>query len=188
MQLISAVLFIAMAISSAGQEPYSSRWNKKSTLTTEKAVEFPGIVLEPGTYVIRQKESTENRALIEICNRDESQILGTAEAVPDHELRPEDNSEFIFFEGAPDKAEPVRAWFFSGDMIGWEFVYPKPRAKEIAKAADTHVMASNSMNKDDVVVAVTPNGREVVIDDPRPIQTARQKPRPRERKRDSAQP
>src|SRR5438034_6439874 len=47
MQFISAVLFIAMAVSSAGQESYSSGWNKKSTLTSEKAVEFPGIVLEP---------------------------------------------------------------------------------------------------------------------------------------------
>src|SRR5438552_13987231 len=188
MQFIGAVLFIVMTISSAGQEPYSSGWNKKSTLTTEKAVEFPGIILEPGTYVIRQKESTENRAVIEICNQGESQILGTAEGVPDHELRPDDNSEFIFFEGTSDKAEPVRAWFFSGDMIGWEFVYPKPRAKEIAKAADTHVMASNSINKDDAIVAVTPNGKEVVIDDPHPVQTARQKPKNAERKRDSAQP
>ena len=179
MHFISAVLFVAMTLSSAVQEPYTSGWNKKSTLTTEKAVEFPGIVLEPGTYVIRQKESTENRALIEICNQNESQILGTAQAVPDHELRPDDNSEFMFFEGPHDKPQAVRAWFFSGDLVGWEFVYPKPRAKEIAKAADTHVMASNSVNKDDVIVAVTPNGKEVVIDDPRPIQTARQKPKPR---------
>jgi len=57
-----------------------------------------------------------------------------------------------------------------------EFVYPKARAKEIAKAADTHVMASNSINKDDVIVAITPNGKEVVIDEPRPAQTARKKP------------
>ena len=85
----------------------------------------------------------------------------------------------MFFEGPHDKPEAVRAWFFSGDLVGWEFVYPKPRAKEIAKAADTHVMASNSFNKYDVIVAVTPNGKEVVIDDPRPIQTARQKPKPR---------
>jgi len=57
-----------------------------------------------------------------------------------------------------------------------QFVYPKPRAREIAKAADEHVMASNSIRNDDVIVAVTPNGKEVVIDDPRPTQTARQKP------------
>ena len=176
MHLISAVLVVAMAISSAVQEPYSTEWNKKSTLTSARSLEFPGLVLEPGTYVIRQKEGTETRALIEICNQDESQILGTVEAVPDHQLRPDDNLEFVFFNAPEDKPEPVRSWFFSGDMVGWEFVYLKTRAKEIAKAADSRVMASNSTSKDDVIVAVTPNGTEVVIDDPRPTQTAREKP------------
>ena len=177
MHVISALLFVAVSISSAVQEPYSTGWNKKSTLHSDKSVEFPGIVLEPGTYVIRQKDATDNRAIIEICNQDESQVLGTALAVPDHELKPDDNSEFSFFNAPPGKPEPVHTWFYSGDMVGWEFVYPKPRAKEIAKASDNHVMASNSVSKDDVIVAVTPNGSEVVIDDPRPTQTAREKPK-----------
>ena len=176
MHLITAVLFIAMAISSAVQEPYSTGWNKKSTLSSDRALEFPGIVLEPGTYVIRLKESTETRSVVEICNQDESQILGTFLAIPDHELRQDDNSEFVYFNVAQGNPEPVRTWFYSGDLIGMEFVYPKARAKEIAKGADTHVMASNSNNKDDVVVAITPNGKEVLIDDPKPAQTARKKP------------
>jgi hypothetical protein len=176
MQFISAMLFIAVAISSAVQEPYSTEWNKKSTLTSDRALEFPGIVLEPGTYVIRLKESTETRSVVEICNQDESQILGTVLAIPDHEQRADDNLEFVSFNVAQVNPEPVRTWFYSGDLIGMEFVYPKARAKEIAKATDTHVMASNSDNKDDVVVAITPNGKEVVIDDPRPAQTARKKP------------
>ncbi len=177
MHFISAMLFIAMTLSSAVQEPYSIEWNKKSTLSSDRPLEFPGIVLEPGTYIIRLKESTETRALVEICNQDESHVLGTVRATPDHEARPDDNSEFIFFNGPPDKPEPVRTWFYSGDLIGWEFVYPKARAMEIAKTADTHVMASNSMNKDDVIVAVTPNGKEVVIDDPGLTKTAREKPK-----------
>jgi hypothetical protein len=178
MRFISAILFIAMALGSAVQEqPYSNEWNKKSTLRSDRPLEFPGIVLEPGTYIIRLKESTETRAVVEICNQDESQVLGTVRATADHEARPDDNSEFVFFSGPPDKPEPVRTWFYSGDQIGWEFVYPKARAIEIAKKADTHVMASNSMNKDDVIVAVTPNGKEVVIYDPRLTQTAREKPR-----------
>jgi hypothetical protein len=176
MYLTSAVLFVGMAVISPIQEPYSTEWNQKSTIKNEKVIEFPGFVLEPGTYVIRQKESTETRALLEICSQDESQILGTVEAVPDHEQRPDDDSEFVYFNVPQGKPAPVRAWFFTGEMVGWEFVYPKARAKEIAQAADTHVMASKSIDKDDVIVAVTPNGTEVVIDDPRLTQTARRKP------------
>ena len=176
MHFINAMLFIAMALSSVFQESYSTEWNKKSTLSTDKQVEFPGIILEPGIYIIRLKDGGERRSIVEIRNRDESQILATVLAVPDHQQRPEDDSEFLYFTAASGHPQPVRTWFYAGDLIGLEFVYPKNRAMEIAKKSDDHVMASNSNRKDDVIVAVTPNGKEVVIDDPRPTQTARQKP------------
>ena len=176
MQFINAMLFVAMALSSLFQEAYSTEWTKKSTLSTDKQVEFPGIVLEPGIYIIRLKDGGERRSIVEIRNRDESQVLATVIALPDHQQRPDDNSEFLYFSEASGKPQPVRSWFYSGDLIGLEFVYPKNRAMEIAKKSDDHVMASNSNRKDDVIVAVTPNGKEVVIDDPRPTQTARQKP------------
>ena len=176
MFVMNAVLFLAMTLSSSFQEPYSAGWNKKSTLSTDKPVEFPGIVLEPGTYTVRLKESTETRSTVEILNQDETQVLANLLAVPDHEQRPDDNAEFAFFTAPDGSPQPVRTWFYSGDLIGLEFVYPKPRAKEIAKAADEHVMASNSTSKDSVIVAMTPNGKEVVIDDPNLTQTARRKP------------
>ena len=177
MHFVNAMMFIAMALSSVFQESYSTEWNKKSTLSTHKQVEFPGIVLEPGIYIIRLKDGGEKRSIVEIRNRDESQILATVLAVPDHQQRPDDNSEFLYFKAAGSNPTPVRTWFYSGDLIGLQFVYPKTRAMEIAKISDDHVMASNSNRKDDLIVAVTPNGKEVVIDDPRPTQTARQKPR-----------
>jgi hypothetical protein len=175
MHFISAILFVAMTVSSSVQEPYSNEWNKKSTLTSDRRIELPGVVLEPGTYVIRLKQATENRSLVEICNQDESQVLGTVLAVPDLAQRPDDNSEFTFFNVPQTRPEPVHTWFYSGDPIGLEFVYPRTRAREIARTADAHVMASNSINGNDVIVAVTPNGTEVVIDNP--IKTAREKPK-----------
>ena len=177
MHFINAMLFIAMALSSVFQESYSTEWNKKSTLSTDRQVEFPGIVLEPGIYIIRLKDSGERRSIVEIRNRDETQVLATVLAVPDHQQPPEDNAEFVYFNAANLSPQPVRTWFYSGDLIGLEFVYPKGRAMEIAKISDDHVMASNTNRKDEVIVAVTPSGKEVVIDDPRPTQAARQKPR-----------
>jgi hypothetical protein len=176
MHFMNAMLFIAMAVNALFQEPYSTEWNKKSTFTTDKQIEFPGIVLEPGTYVIRVKESGEKRSTVEILNRNEKQILATLLAVTDHRQRPDDNSEFVYFNATARSPQAVRTWFYTGDLTGLEFVYPRSRAKLIAKANDDHVMASNSGSRDDVIVAVTPNGKEVVIDDPNPIQTARQKP------------
>jgi hypothetical protein len=173
MVFLSTVLLLAGLLPSSSQNYAGFEWNKKSTLVTEKPVEFPGVVLAPGTYTVRLKEAGERRSTVEILNQDESQVMATILAVPDHRTRPEDGSEFTFHQVQRDGPQPVQSWFYAGDLVGLEFVYAKIRAREIAKDSDAHVMASNGM-KDAVIVAVTPNGKEVVIDGA-PEQTARRK-------------
>jgi hypothetical protein len=175
MLVINAMLAVVMAFTSLFQDPSTYEWNKKSTLTADRKVEFPGLVLEPGTYIIKLKEASEKRSQVQILNQDETQILATVLAVPDHRMRPEDQSEFIYHEVKGNGPAPVRSWFFSGDLVGLEFVYPVARAREIAKGSDDHVLASND-SKSSAIVAVTPNGKEIVIDEGPAAQTARRKP------------
>ena len=175
MHIINAILSVVVAVTFLSQDPYSYEWNKKSTLKAEHQVEFPGIVLDPGVYVVRLKESSERRSEVQILNQSESQVLATVFAVPDLRVRPDDNSEFLFHEVKSKGPRPVRSWFFSGDLVGLEFVYPEARAKEIAKDSEDHVMASND-SKSGPIVAVTPNGKEIVIDDGPAAQIARRKP------------
>jgi hypothetical protein len=176
MRFLTAMLFVALTVTSVyGQYP-GFEWNKKSTLSTEQQVEFPGTVLEPGVYIVRLRQTIERRSQVEILNREETQLLATVVAVPDHHVRPDDNSDFTYHAVKRSGPRPVRSWYFPGDLVGLEFVYPAARAKEIAKDSDAHVMASNS-SKDGTIVAMTPNGKEIVIDDePISILTARRKP------------
>ena len=173
MLFFNAMFFLAMIFPSPLQDPQSSEWNKKSTFTTDHQVEFPGIVLEPGVYVVSLRESGSKRSVVQILSQDETQVLASLVAVPDHRMRPEDSSEFTFHQVKGDGPAPVQTWFYPGDLVGLEFVYSKARAREIAKDSDDHVMASNG-TKDSAIVAVTPNGKEIVIDG-QVSQTARQK-------------
>lgn len=175
MYVINAMLSVAMAVIFLFQDPSSYLWNKKSTLTVEQQVEFPGIVLDPGVYVVRLKESGEKRSEVQILNQSESQVLATVFAVPDLRVRPEDNNEFLFHEVKSKGPRPVRSWYFSGDLVGLEFVYPEARAKEIAKDSEDHVMASND-SKSGPILAVTPNGKAIVIDEGPAAEVARRKP------------
>jgi hypothetical protein len=177
MHIINALLLVAMAVASAFQDGPSYEWNKKSTLTAENQVELPGVVLEPGVYIVRLKESGEKRSIVEILNKEETKTLATVVAVPDHRMKPDDNAEFIFHETKPGGPAPVRSWFYSGDLVGLEFIYPKDRAKVIARDTGDHVLASNDSSKEAAIVAVTPNGKEIVLDEPGAAQTARRKPR-----------
>jgi len=176
MSFLTAILYAAMALSSLAPAAQSDEWNKKSTLTADCKVELPGIVLEPGVYVIKLKEAQEKRSFVQVWNEDETQLLGSVVAVPDHRAQPEGYPTFTYHNTAGDGPRALQSWYYPGDQLGLEFVYPKDRAKELAQATDDRVMAFNS--KDTVIVAVTPNGKEVVIDaPPQPAPTARRKPR-----------
>ena len=172
MHFLSAILSAAMVLGAAGQYPPGDQWNKKSILKSDRRIELPGIVLEPGTYVIKLQEGGEKRSIVQVLNREENRVLATFVALPDHRVRPEGDVEFSFHQTGANGQRVVQSWFYASDLVGLEFVYPKLRAKDLAKATDGHVMASNK--KDSEIVAVTPNGKEIVIDEP--IQTARRKP------------
>jgi hypothetical protein len=174
MWFLTAMLYIALAFPSVAQQYTPFEWNKKSTLSTERRVEFPGIVLDPGIYIVRLGESGEGRSVVQILTSDETQVLASVPAVPDHRTRPDANTEFTFHEIRTDGPHPVQSWFFPGDLVGLEFLYSKARAKEIAKSSGSHVMASNG-SKDGPIIAITPNGKEIVLAG-EPAQTARQKP------------
>jgi hypothetical protein len=49
----------------------------------------------------------------------------------------------LFSERAVGSPHAVRVWFYPGDTIGQEFVYPRRQAMAIAKAWHTTVLASN---------------------------------------------
>jgi hypothetical protein len=174
MHVINMMVFAVLAATSLFQDTTTYQWNKKSTLNAESPVEFPGIVLGPGVYIVRLKESGDKKSQVQVTNHDETQVLATLVAVPDLRVRPDDNSEFVYHEIHGSGPQPVRSWFFPGDLVGLEFVYPEARAKEIAKATNDHVMASN--DKGGVIMAVTSNGKAIVIDEGPAVQTARRKP------------
>ena len=122
------------------------------------------MVLEPGTYVLKTDDNLNNsRAIIQLLNKDESQILTTFVAVPDNRMRPDGEVVLTFFDKVTSGPKPIQTWFYPGEMNGYEFVYPTARAKEIAKHIDDHVLASAS--KDAAIYALTPSGTSVPLYD-----------------------
>src|SRR5438552_4348619 len=152
-----ALFVILLFLSPCPATAQSGDWSKKSTITLEDQSEVPGMVLEPGTYVLKAEETYSSpRTSVQLLNRDESQLLTTFIAVPDNRQRPDSDAVITFFDGITEGPKPIQTWFYPGEMNGYEFVYPISRAKEIAKHATDHVMASNS--KEAAIVAVTANG------------------------------
>ncbi|HTP33037.1 MAG TPA: hypothetical protein VMJ75_12745 [Candidatus Acidoferrales bacterium] len=112
----------------------ADEWNQKTVVTFNGPVEIPGQVLPAGTYVFKLADSLSDRNIVQVFNKDETHLYGTFLAIPDYRLTPAGKPIISFEERAAGSPEAVRAWFYPGENYGHDFVYPKVKAVELAKA------------------------------------------------------
>src|SRR6266852_3126238 len=117
----------------------ADEWNQKTIFTFSGPVEIPGQMLQAGTYVFRLADSQSDRDIVQVFSKDEKHLYGTFLTIADQRLRPAEKPIITFEETAAGSPEAVKAWFYPGDDYGHEFVYPKPKALELAKTNNTPV-------------------------------------------------
>jgi hypothetical protein len=159
-----SVLALVMASSVRADD-----YDKKTVLTFSGPVEIPGHVLPAGTYTFKLADTMGDRHIVQIFNADGSTIIATIMAIPDYRLTATDQTVITFREMPRGSPEAIRAWFYPGNTIGNEFVYPKHRAVQLAKTAKAVVPAtvveSSDIDalKNAPIVAITPDEKEVPV-------------------------
>ncbi len=124
----------------------ASEWNRKTVMTFSAPVEIPGVhlkgwgVLPAGTYVFKVLDSQTDRHIVQIFNQDETQIYATILAIPNYRLTATGKTVVTFSERPAGQPEALRAWFYPGMNWGEEFVYPRAKAIELSKTANTPVL------------------------------------------------
>lgn len=195
------IALLGMAFSPSAS---ADAWNRKTVVTFSGPVEIPGVhlkgydVLPAGTYVFKMLDSQSNRHIVQIFSEDEKTVYATILAIPNNRLRATDDTVITFRERPAGQPEALRAWFYPGRNWGEEFVYPKSRAIEIAKAANEPVLFTPAPIEQEVVepivlateprvrqlrqapvMAIQPSGEEVEIAQvvtPPPAETAQARP------------
>jgi hypothetical protein len=179
----------------------ADEWNRKIELTFNHSVSLPPVheegmgVLPPGTYVFKILDSQSNRHIVQVFNKDENEIYATILAIPNVRLEPTDKVVITFRETPAGQPLALRAMFYPGRNWGEEFVYPKAKAVELARAARQPVLSmATEIEKQSKpaapeviaelenapVTAVAPSGEEVqtaeVVTPPAAVQLAQNEP------------
>src|SRR5438045_6909317 len=87
--------------------------NKKTTLTFSGPVEIPGVdaqVLPAGTYVFKLLDSSTDRHIVQVFNKDESHIYATILAVPNYRLKATSHTVRTVAERGAGDPTAIRAW------------------------------------------------------------------------------
>jgi hypothetical protein len=144
--IIAAGAVAAASLAIWAPQVKADEWDKKTILTFSAPVEVPGRVLPAGTHVFKLLDSPSDRHVVQIF-KDETKPIAEILAILDERLQPREKTVITFDERPGDSPEALRAWFYPGSTIGEEFVYPRSRAKEIARRTGQHVL---SMRGEDV--------------------------------------
>lgn len=142
-----AVLGLALLGAALSPSLKADDYDKKTTMTFSGPVEIPPVyitgmrVLPAGTYVFKLVNSSSNRHIVQIFNKEQTKIYATILAIANYRLVPKDKTVITFNEGVKGRPEAIRAWFYPGANWGEEFVYPKTKAIELAKGTNVPVLA-----------------------------------------------
>lgn len=128
-------LCVLTAVLAAGSVANASEFDKKTIFTFSQPVELPGVALPAGTYVFKVLDSLSDRNIVQVFNKDETKLIGTFVTIPDYTPQPSDKTIVKFSETSAGGPKAIKEWFYPGENVGWEFVYPKKRAVELAKAS-----------------------------------------------------
>jgi len=114
--LMAPLIFVGGAFA---QDPL-----ERTKVTVNQSIEVPGAVLPAGTYVFRLVDPYMDPHVVLVFNEREDRLLATVIAVNDYRAEPIGKTVLNFGEAPAGKPAPVREWFYPGNTIGHEFVYP----------------------------------------------------------------
>lgn len=169
---------------------HADDWNKRTYLTFSGPVQIPGATLPAGTYTFEIANPDTMRHVIRVSQKDTNKPIGLFMTIPMDRLDPPNDNLIMFSERPAGTPQAIQVWFYPGDRIGEEFVYPKSQAVAIAKANRETVLATNDENnrnasESDRIAAmkgasigrVDENG-QMKSDESKPTTTADEKNRP----------
>lgn len=105
--------------------------NDRTFLTFSNAVELPGVTLEAGTYEFRVAD-LDSHNVVQVFRKDNREVVGQWTFVPAERPQASDDTVVMFKETREGATPAVQYWYYPGEKIGKEFVYPKDQAQRIA--------------------------------------------------------
>ena len=149
MRLLRVLCCIAALTAFLAPRARADEQNKLTYLTFSGPVELPGVTLPAGTYMFKLADTMTNRHIVQVFDKDGRKLFATLLTIPNQRLEPSGQNIVLFAERPEGTPQAVKAWWYPGDTVGDEFVYPKSEALKIAQATHEPVLATEDRSATD---------------------------------------
>jgi hypothetical protein len=135
---------LALLTLGVGGIAYAQPSDNRTYFTFSAPVTVPGMTLPAGKYLFRVADVTGSRRVINILSGDGKKSLAMLHTIPNQARQAPRDPEIRFMEVAAGVPPPVKTWWYPGRSIGYEFIYPRRQAMELAKATKQPVLTTTT--------------------------------------------
>jgi hypothetical protein len=184
-KLITSACAAAMltALSAAPARAQGGPMDARTEFTFNQPVELPSVTLPPGTYIFRFVDATSGKKVMQVQAKDASnKTYGMFMTISAQRPKPSNDAELRFLETPAGQPAAVRTWWYPGNTIGREFIYPKSQARRLAQATSQPVLSTKvdsenvSTERIEDLTYVTPSGEETPLTDEQLVDRAANTP------------
>jgi hypothetical protein len=168
---------VTMAVSAGAQ---TGPRNQDTFFTFSQPVELPTKTLPAGTYFFQLMDSDSNRHIVKVMSQDRKELFATLMAIPFYSNdRPSDEPQVRFMETAAAASNSssgsaaagtnaIKIWFYPGNTVGHEFIYPRSQAMQIASRSGQSVLTTKTdseVSADSELSRVNGSGIDAAVTD-----------------------
>jgi hypothetical protein len=122
--------------------------DNRTYFTFSGPVTLPGVTLPAGKYIFRLADPDSSRKVINVLSGDGKRSLAMLHTIPNQATRAPKDAEIRFMETSAKVPPPVKTWWYAGRAIGYEFIYPRQQALQLAKATSEPILTTAKETSD----------------------------------------
>ena len=139
---------LAMLVLGMGGTARAQPSDYRTYFTFSTPVTLPGITLPAGRYLFRLADPNSSRKVISVLSEDGKKPLAMLHTIPNQLLKAPNDPEVRFLETSGNMPPPIKGWWYPGKSIGYEFIYPRAQALQLAKVTSEPVLTTSAETKD----------------------------------------
>lgn len=111
-------------------------------------VTLPGVTLPAGKYLFRLADPSTSRKVINVLTADGKKSVAMLTSIPNRLNKAPNDPEVRFMETSGNTPPPIKTWWYPGNSTGYEFIYPRKQALELAKVVNEPVLTTGTDTKE----------------------------------------
>jgi hypothetical protein len=166
------ILGVGMGVALFASAVQAQTEDKRTYFTFSGPIALPGVTLPAGRYLFHIVDTTGSRKVIQVQSEDQKRSFAMTNTIPDQRRDAPKDATVAFYESARGTPAAVKSWWYPGETIGYQFIYPRAQARQIAKATQQPVLTTKTEStkseetKSAELTRVDANGRDVDVNAP----------------------